>query len=425
MTVVHLRPPVSHRDDPAPFRLGVNYWPAAKGVTLWKNFDIDEVHGDMNTIAELGLDIVRVFLTWEDFQPDPEGVKCCSLARLTALCDAVAAEGLKAIVTLNVGYFGGHNWVPAWLLDNQAEPLSSQPIVSMGRRVAGGYRNPYTDPVARKAAARLARAVGKTLSDHQAVWAYDLGNEPDQFAGTAGSAVIADWYAEMVDALRTFDQKHEITCGIGLHGLLSVEPNRDTGASAEPSFSSLQLDATGLSLARSFLDSDLLPFGCALSTSISKKPCLALDWSVATGATVASAPAALLATKVHGWVASEEAAASFAEELLPKILEVGALGALVGNFTDIEPSLYELPPYDTRELERHRGLLRFDGSLKPHGEVIRRFSESNPIVNANPGKRAAIAVSAEELIRDPYEHTRRLYGTFVAQTPGYIRGHVG
>ena len=422
MTVVPLRPVTNIRNEPSPFRLGVNYWPAAKGVTLWRNFDIDEVHCDMNTIAELGLDVVRVFLTWEDFQPDPEGVNCCALARLTALCDAVAAEGLKAIITLNVGQLAGHNWVPAWLLDSQVDPSSSQPTVSKGRRVSGGYRNPYTDPMARKAVVRLTRAVGKTLSDHQAVWAYDIGSGPDQFADTTNLASPKDWYEDIVDALRSFDEKHEITCGLGVQGLLSSAAVRKSDAYGRSSFSSVQLDTNGFDLARGYLDSDLLPFGCALSSSLSNKPCLASDWSVATQA---SAPDAIASVRNQGWVAGEEAVAGFAEELLPKLVDVGAIGALLGNFSDIDPSLYGHPPYDTREFERHRGLVRFDGTLKPHGDAIRRFAETNPSVRSRPAKRAFIAVSPDELACSPQEVSRRLYAAFSAQPPGYMRDQLG
>jgi endo-1,4-beta-mannosidase len=423
MTVVQLRPLASHRSEPASFRLGVNYWPAAKGPTFWKNFDIDEVHSDMNTIAELGLDVVRVFVNWEDFQPDPEGVKCCALARLTAFCDAVAAEGLKTIITLNMGHWGGHNWVPSWLLDSQAAP-SAYPTISGGQRVTSGYRNPFTDPVARKAAVRLVRAISRTLSDHQAVWAYDLGNEVDQFAHGTGAEILKPWYEEMVEAVRGLDQKHNITCGFGVQGLFSNTATAVSELGAVPCFGSVQLDASGFALSRGFLDSDLLPFSCALGTSLTQKPCFASDWSVATESVT---PTNATGANAHTWVAGEDAAAGFAEELLPKLLEGGALGALIGNFSDIDPSIYGHPPYDIQELERNRGLVRVDGTLKPHGQVVRRFAESNPQVPAIPTARSSLAVLDRDFSKeeDPLEHSRRLYGIFAAQSAGFVRGRLG
>jgi len=364
---------------------------------------------------------VRVFLTWEDFQPDPEGVKCCALARLTALCDAVAAEGLRAIVTLNMGHWGGHNWVPAWMLDGQAASLT-HPTVSNRQRVASGYRDPYTDPLARRAAVRLVRAVSKTLSDHQAVWAYDIANEANQFASSTTVEILKDWYQEIVEALRSFDQTHEITCGFGMQNLLSNPAFYSGNGSDTADFASIQLDANGLALARGHLDSDILPFSCSLAAAMSHKPSFLLDWNVATQATT---PVNVAGNKAQVWVAGEDAAAGFAEELLPKLLDAGALGALVGNFSDIDPCLYDLPPYDTREVERSRGLLHVDGTLKPHGQVIRRFAESNPLVQPKPAKQYFTAISNDDFAKDPYEQTRRLYGSFSSHSTGLVTGQLG
>ena len=54
-----------------PFRVGVNYWPARTATGWWAQFDQAVVAADFARIAGSGLDSVRVFLTWEDFQPAP------------------------------------------------------------------------------------------------------------------------------------------------------------------------------------------------------------------------------------------------------------------------------------------------------------------------------------------------------------------
>ena len=419
MTVVHLHPQGSNRSEPAPFRLGVNYWPAAKGVTLWNDFDIDEVHCDMNTIAESGLDLVRVFLTWEDFQPDPEGVNCCALSRLTRLCDAVAAEGLKAIITLNTGHLSGHNWAPAWLLDAQAQPFDNQPVVSMGQRVATGYRNPYTDPIARKAALRLVRAVSRTLSDHQAVWAYDLGNAPDMFARPSSPAMARDWYDELAGALRNVDDKHAITCGLCAQSLCSPTALRVDDVFTSSCFASIQAYPGELAHGRNFLDADLAAFSCALTTALSNKPCFASEWGLSTiPAGQEQVPIDQFSSMGRGYSATETVVADFAERLLPKLVEVGALGALLGNYSDYDPSLFGRPPYDTCQNERSRGLFRADGTIKPHGQVIRKFAESNPIVQSPPTRRAMLDISTNEYYENPLRHSRRCFETFSAQYSG-------
>ena len=52
-----------------PFRLGINYWPAASAMAWWPAFDAAECSADFRRIAAAGFDSVRLFLTWEHFQP--------------------------------------------------------------------------------------------------------------------------------------------------------------------------------------------------------------------------------------------------------------------------------------------------------------------------------------------------------------------
>ena len=40
----------------------------------WSNFERAEIARDFDRIAAAGLDCVRVFLLWEDFQPSPHEV---------------------------------------------------------------------------------------------------------------------------------------------------------------------------------------------------------------------------------------------------------------------------------------------------------------------------------------------------------------
>ena len=56
----------------------------------WSQFDRGEVAADFERIAASGLDSVRVFLTWEDFQPSPETVDREMLGRLVEVADLAA-----------------------------------------------------------------------------------------------------------------------------------------------------------------------------------------------------------------------------------------------------------------------------------------------------------------------------------------------
>ena len=51
------------------FLLGINYWPRRSAMYMWERFDLGEIREDAARIAELGLDVVRFFLSWDSFQP--------------------------------------------------------------------------------------------------------------------------------------------------------------------------------------------------------------------------------------------------------------------------------------------------------------------------------------------------------------------
>jgi endo-1,4-beta-mannosidase len=49
--------------------VGANYWPAEKGISWWREFEVPPLHRDFSLAAEYGLEVIRIFLLWEDFQP--------------------------------------------------------------------------------------------------------------------------------------------------------------------------------------------------------------------------------------------------------------------------------------------------------------------------------------------------------------------
>ena len=64
-----------------PFTLGVNYWPRKKAMYWWSNFDAGEVREEFAIIKEIGLNVVRLFLLWDDFQPEPNRVSPANACR--------------------------------------------------------------------------------------------------------------------------------------------------------------------------------------------------------------------------------------------------------------------------------------------------------------------------------------------------------
>ena len=95
----------------------------------------------------------------------------------------------------------------------------------------------------------------------------------------------------------------------------------------------------------------------------------------------------------HAALTSERTAVDYTQDTLSALVAVGSVGALVGNYSDFDAELFETPPFDTHVQERYRGLWRADGTLKPHGQVIRQFANSNPTIQNPPTRRAHVDVS--------------------------------
>ena len=51
------------------FLIGCNYWASNAGVYTFKHFDRDVIVKDLQLLKEYGVNCIRVFPMWEDFQP--------------------------------------------------------------------------------------------------------------------------------------------------------------------------------------------------------------------------------------------------------------------------------------------------------------------------------------------------------------------
>jgi hypothetical protein len=111
------------------------------------------------------------------------------------------------------------------------------------------------------------------------------------------------------------------------------------------------------------------------------------------------------------FMASEEDLAAYYAAVLPKLVEVGATGAMLWCFADYSSDLWNEPPCDEARHERFFGMVRPDGTLKPHAEVIRQFAATHPTVI--PATRpVTLDCSEQELYQDPSAHMKRLFATF-------------
>ncbi len=398
-----------------PFRLGVNYWPRRKAMYWWQDFDAGEVREEFAVIREIGLEVVRLFLLWEDWQPAPDVVDPAALNHFGQVCDIASSQGLRLNVTFFTGHMSGPSWTPAWMLQpGQPMPPRIWQVVSGGRVVDCGYRNPFTDPLVLRAAELQLSTVVSRFREHPAIEVWNLGNEPDIFAWPDDAAGGRAWTRRMTALIREIDPNHPVTCGLHVASLLE-----DNGLRIHDVFGEVDIPVMhGYPMYADWsngpLDSDFVPFLCALTTALCGKPSLMEEFG---GCTAAPGQASF----VHEWsrygtpfrqfMASEEDLAGYIEAVLPKLVEVGALGAMIWCYADYIPELYDRPPCDQAWHERFFGLVRPDGSLKPHAEVIRRFAATRPVVQ--PARRqVTLDMTPEAYYQAPKHHAVRLYRAF-------------
>jgi endo-1,4-beta-mannosidase len=401
------------------FRLGVNYWPRRKAMYWWADFDSDEVAGEFDVISSLGMSVVRIFLLWDDWQPTPDSVSPERLRDLGLVLDLASDRGLGLDVTFFTGHMSGPNWSPGWLLDPDAASHPSphvRQVVSGGGVVGGSYRNMFHDPTALSAEHLLIETVVGEYNDHPGVWMWNLGNEPDLFAHPHDSGAGRAWVEEMSDLVRSIDPVHPVTTGLHTDSLFADNGLRVDQIFAESDVAVMHGYPMYVDWARDPLDPDFVPYLCALVTALTGKPCLAEEWGGCTSP--GTSGSVVWEWTSYGmpreqFMAGEEAFAEYVAAVLPRLVEVGSTGAFMWCFADYDSGLWDRPPCDEggAKHERHFGLVRPDGSLKPHAEVIRAFASTGPTVMP-PTKILSLDVTPDQYYEDAAGNASRLYRTW-------------
>ncbi len=259
------------------------------------------------------------------------------------------------------------------------------------------------------------RAVCRELRDHPAVWGWGLGNEPDLFCQPLSSSVGAQWVDRMARVIRTEDPGRPAL--IGLH---TASLDGDVGFHVDDIATVTDISVMhGYSiynlLARRALDPDYVPFTCALTSALAGRPVLYEEFGVCTQCP--NAPSAYhgsglkLLGKPKQYFSSEEDAAEYYAQVLPRLVRVGALGAFAWCFADYDQSLWDKPPCNQYIHERTFGLFRADGSPKPAAPVVRKFAATSPKVGP-PERPVVLPVGAEVYYQNPRAYEPMLYERF-------------
>jgi hypothetical protein len=343
------------------FVVGVNYWASHAGTAMWRDWRADVVERDFRMLAEEGLQVLRVFPLWSDFQPItqlyggaghpveirhgenalPEtetgqaGVSVEAIQHFEEFTRLATQYDLKLIVGLVTGWMSGRLFIPPALEG----------------------RNVLTDPVALMWETRFVQYFTRHFKDDPAIAAWDLGNECNCMAPVPNREAAWAWTAAIVNAIRAVDPDRSIISG--MHSLTPTGDWRmqDQGELTDvltthpyPVFTPhcnqdpvntirTQLHATAESL---------------FYAELGGKPCFAEELGT-----------------LGPMVASDAVAADFVRAGLFSLWAHDLRGLLWWCASDQTALTHA--PYDWHAMERELGLLRADGTPRPAIKEIGKF----------------------------------------------------
>jgi len=158
--------------DPLRHRFGVNYTPSHNWWFCWNDWDPVPIARDLDAIAALGADHLRILLVWPFFQPNPKWVSPLHLDRLNQLLTLMGERRLDALVAVFTGQLSGWYFLPPF------------------NRLSDGF---FTDKTMLNAEDLFVRELARVLAPHENIIGFDLGNE----INTCWSADTADGDAWM------------------------------------------------------------------------------------------------------------------------------------------------------------------------------------------------------------------------------------
>lgn len=381
------------------FELGLNYWPRRHAMYMWRELDLIEVRDEMQHIAAMGFDVVRLFLLTRDFVPAAHTVDSAMVARLVDVCRIGGEAGLQVMPTLIVLNMSGRIWWPDWMCDAHGQP-----------------GNLYEDPTLLESQVLLAESCAQALAGSAAIRAIDLANEIDDAQRPRTREAATGWTSRLADAVRRHAPGVPVQIGAHLPSLSTNNQMRVDDLAGLMDEDVMHAYPLYSDVARGFLDPELVPFSCALTAELagSGRRTLMQEFGLCTappgmpGTTITDD---FLGTPRAQYLASEEEGAAYYDAVLQRLVRTGATGAYAWCYADYDARLHGRPPFDTAVRERTFGLVRADGSEKPAVAVFRALRARRDAGTLEPVQPVAplLDLSADDYYRDPTRHFQRLY----------------
>ncbi len=390
------------------FFVGINYWPGNTGLYWWRIFETADLKRDFSLLAEYRFDVLRIFLMWEDFQPEMGTVSVRALDHLVQVADLAHDHGFKILPTFFCGHMLGINWVPDWLV-RTGKSKSGFPIGTGGKILSSPIRNMFADREVRKAQKRFIYETANALQSHPAIWAWDLGNQMTSFAAPPSEDQSRAWFEEMINELKRRDSHLPLTTALHQRDLESSGRLWLRGAAHYCDFLSIQVMPPYAAWADSPPDSTFPAFLCLVAGWLSGKQVILGGF----GLPLRPPPGILNTTDLTKVNRLQLFSEGDAEMHFSKVLDLlrhnGVGGAFAWCFADLDSSIWDKPPYDERVDERFYGLFRVNGSAKRTCKIMSDFPRQRI---SEVSDKSWIDMDINEYYDNPPRGLKHLYGRF-------------
>lgn len=332
-------------------RFGVNYTPSKGWFHSWLNPQWASVEQDMEAIASLGLDHVRIFPFWPILQPNRTFINHKGLDDVRHMVDIAAKVGLDSYVDVLQGHMSSFDFVPAWL-------------------VSWHERSMFSDQAAVDAEAHLAEELYDALESQPRFKGLTLGNECNQFADKAHPRRmkatrddVSHWLASMEAPLRP---RAELSGRVLLHSENDAVWYVD-GHPFVPTHASTMGDVTAV---HSWVFNGTAQHYGPLSEQSTRHAEYMVELSKAF-ATDPHRPVWLQEIGAPGNVMDAESMPQFCRSSVEHVADTTNLyGVTWWCSHDVDSSLSDFPPF-----EHDLGLFDESGKLKPIGKAFREVAQ--------------------------------------------------
>jgi endo-1,4-beta-mannosidase len=300
--------------DARRFELGINYWPRGAAMAMWQELDRGAVREELAHIRDLGFSAVRFFALARDFLPAPLAVEPRCVASLVEVARAAAEAGLGSVPTLVTINMSGRMWWPAWMLDRDGRP-----------------RDLFADPLLLRSQALLVAEIAGALRGARSIRALDLANEIDDALRPGGHHAAWLWCALLAGTVRRAAPSVPVVLGLHQASLADANQVRVDDIAALVDEDVMHAYPLYSPVARSPLDPELVPFCLALTADLAgtgRAP-LMQEFGICTAPP--GQPGHFIVDDFLGrpseqYLASEEEAAAYHEQVLERLWSMGAAG---------------------------------------------------------------------------------------------------